>query len=249
MEVIRVGDLVHTGDGFSRVFAFMDHVSDTEAEYVRLRTASGYELSLTADHIVYAHAGQTPVLAGTIIEGDLLWTASGVDAEFVTSRVVRVKHGVERGKHAPLTEQGSVVVNGVLSSSYAMLKSLRWGAWVLVSGHDLGKYVHEPLRVACSLVPALCDRQWHSAEGRHVWTQLLLDRLGWLQAMNSDHSDIRSALVAKPSVYSWLASFAQIGTAVLLSAVFGQASRFTLLAVAVVAAHVAPQRKARAKKD
>merc|ERR1719229_1141474 len=248
MEVIRVGDLVHTGDGFSRVFAFMDHVSDTEAEYVRLRTASGYELSLTADHIVYAHVGQTPVLAGTIIEGDLLWTASGVDAEFAPSRVVRVQHGVERGMHAPLTEQGSVVVNGVLSSSYAKVRSLRWGAWVLVSGHDLNKYMHEPLRLACSLAPSLCDREWHSAEGRHMWTQFILDRFGWLQAMNSDHSDIRAALVADPSVFSWLASFVQLVAAVLLSAMFGQASCFTLLAVAVVAAHVAPQRKARAKK-
>ena len=44
------------GDGFSRIFAFMDHVSDTEAEYVQLRTASGHQASLTADHTVYAHA-------------------------------------------------------------------------------------------------------------------------------------------------------------------------------------------------
>jgi len=112
MEDLRVGDFVQTAGGFSKVFAFMDHVSDTEAEYVQLKTASGYELSLTADHMVYAHAEQTPVLAGTILEGDLLWTASGVAAGFVPSRVVKVQHGLERGMHAPLTEEGSVVVNG-----------------------------------------------------------------------------------------------------------------------------------------
>jgi len=248
MEDLRVGDFVQTAGGFSKVFAFMDHVSDTEAEYVQLKTASGYELSLTADHMVYAHAEQTPVLAGTILEGDLLWTASGVAAGFVPSRVVKVQHGLERGMHAPLTEEGSVVVNGVLSSSYAKVKSLRWGSSVLVSGHDINRYMHEPLRLACSLVPRLCERGWHSAEGRHVWTQFLLDRFGWLQAMNSEHSDIRSALVAEPSVFSWLASFAQIGAAVLLSAAFGQASRVTLLALAA-ASLAAARRKVGAKKD
>ncbi|CAK0858889.1 unnamed protein product [Prorocentrum cordatum] len=223
MEDLRVGDFVQTAGGFSKVFAFMDHASDTEAEYVQLKTASGHELSLTADHMVYAHAEQTPVLAGTITEGDLLWTVPGAGAGFVSSRVVRVRHGPERGMHAPLTEEGSVVVNGVLSSSYAKVKSLRWGSTVLVSGHDLN-----------SLVPRLCGNGWHSAGGRHAWTQLLLDRLGWLQALNDGHSDLHAALVAEPSVFSWLASFAQIGAAVLLSAVFGPASRVTLLTLAAV---------------
>ena len=31
MEQLRVGDSVYTGDGFSKIFSFVDHVSDIEA--------------------------------------------------------------------------------------------------------------------------------------------------------------------------------------------------------------------------
>ena len=56
MEHLRLGELVYTVDSFSKIFAFMDHVSDTEAEYVQLRTSSRHQASFTADHIVYVHA-------------------------------------------------------------------------------------------------------------------------------------------------------------------------------------------------
>jgi hypothetical protein len=242
MKHLNVGDAVLTQRGFSKIFAFMDHMPDSEAEYVQLQTASGYELSLTADHIVYAHEGRTPVLAGSIVEGDTLWTTAGADADFIPSRVVSVQSKLELGMHAPLTHEGSLVVNGVLSSSYAKVKSLRWGDHVIVSGHDLNKYMHEPLRIACSAIPSLCDREWHSAEGRHVWTQFILDRFGWLAAMNHAHSDLEAALLARPSALSWLAGSAQLGAALLLSAVFDPASRVSSLAILAGACLLARRR-------
>lgn len=226
MERLRVGDHVLTLTGFSKVFAFMDHAVDTESEYVQFETASGHRLSLTADHIVFAGAEKTPVLAESVAEGDLLWTAAGARAEFAPSRVVGVRRALERGMHAPLTLQGSVVVNGVLSSSYAKARALRWGNRTLMSGHDLGKALHEPLRIACGQVPSLCGEEWHSPEGRHAWTQLILDNFGWLQAMNQDHSDLRAALLVEPSVGSLLAGLAQIGGGALLRTTFGEGSPF-----------------------
>jgi len=242
MKHLNVGDAVLTQRGFSKIFAFMDHMPDSEAEYVQLQTSSGYELSLTADHIVYAHAGRTPVLAGSIVKGDTLWTTAGADADFIPSRVVSVQSKLELGMHAPLTHEGSLVVNGVLSSSYAKVKSLRWGDHVIVSGHDLNKYMHEPLRIACSAIPSLCDREWHSAEGRHVWTQFILDKFGCLAAMNQAHSDLEAALLARPSALSWLAGFAQLGVALLLLAVFDPASRVLSLAILAGACLLARRR-------
>jgi len=247
MEHLRVGDAVLTRTGFSKVFAFLDHASDEETEYLRLETALGYNLSLTADHIVYAHAAQTPVLAGSVAEGDVLWIKASADADFIPSHVIKVQRTMERGMHAPLTEQGSVVVDGVLSSSYANIKSLRWGDRVVVSGHDLNKYMHEPLRLACGLKPSLCGPEWHSAEGRHVWTQFILDRFGWLQAMNYEHSDLRAAFVHEPSIFSCFAGIAQLSAAMLLSALFGPSCRASLLAVAL-AAFATARRKSSTEK-
>jgi len=230
MEHLRVGDSVLTQAGFSKIFAFMDHDSNTKGEYVQLATASGHELSLSADHLVFAHAEQSPVLANTIVEGDLLWIMK--DATVLPSRVVGVGHSLQRGKHAPLTEHGTVVVNGVLSSSYTTVKSLRWGGQILLTGHVINKYMHEPLRLACSLWPTLCAAGWHSADGRHAWTQFILSNFGWLKDMNSMESDIQAAWT-KPSVSTWLAILAQLMAAGALVTIFGSGSLLPLMALQV----------------
>lgn len=249
MEQLHVGDAVLTQEGFSKIFAFMDHASEAKAEYVQFETASGHELSLTADHIVYAHADQIPVLAGSIVIGDTLWSMAGTsDDLFTSSKVVSVQRGLEHGMHAPLTEQGSVVVNGILSSSYAKVNSLSWGSQILVSGHDLNRYMHEPLRLACGLLPALCGPKWHSIEGRHAWTEFILTKFSWLQAINHDYSDIRSALINDPSVFSWIASFAQLSAALLLAMLFGPTSRLLLMVIAVVTYALMRRMGARAGK-
>lgn len=239
MEDLKIGDRVLTQGGFSKVFAFMDGDSDVEADFVKLMTASGAKLELTPAHIVYAHAEMRAVLADSIVEGDLLWTlptsnaslAGGLTADTVISATMALR----RGMYAPLTEDGSLVVDGVLASSYANVKSLHWGKQELVSGHDLNRYMHEPLRLACSVVSELCSPAWHSAQGRHAWTQFLLDHLGFLVVMNNDHSDLRAALLEDPSVYSGLAALVQSVIASMLCLCFGSSARLAVVLAVVLA--------------
>ena len=250
MDRLRVGDVVRTQKGFSRVFAFMDHAAAAEAAYVRIETASGGALRLTADHMVYAHARREPVLAGSVRVGDRVWVAvnnatARADAgafPFAPSRVVGVSRTLERGMHAPLTEEGSVVVDGVLASSYAKVKSLTWGGEgaTLVTGHTLNKHMHAPLRLACAAVPALCAERWHSADGgRHAYTQFLLDHFEWLQIMNHQHSDLRAALVGtEASPASVLAAATQLAAAAALCLCFSEAG----LLLVVVGLSVADRR-------
>lgn len=237
MSQLRVGDSVLTEAGFSKVFAFMDHAVGAEVEYVQVETASGHALAATASHMVYAHEDRRAVLAGSLVEGDWLWASLATNGSdgFAQSRVASVKRTWRRGMHAPLTEQGSIVVDGLLASSYANIKTLRWGDRSIVSGHDLGRYLHEPLRLACSAAPALCSPSWHSLEGRHLWTQFLLDNFSWLQAMNDIHSDIHDALFVRPSAYSWLSAFCQVAVAALLSMGVGFGSHLAVLSVTLAA--------------
>jgi len=224
MKELSVGDVVLTQEGFSKIFAFMDHTTDVEAEYIRLETESGHVLSLTQDHILFAHEDRSPVLARSIVEGDIVWIAlaANTSVDFAPSRVTKMGYISAHGMHAPLTEKGSVVVNGLLASSYASVKSLSWGHRILVSGHSLNKYMHEPLRLACSVKPTLCSPEWHSPNGRHAWTQFILDKFWWLQVMNYDHSDLKAALLQEPSAFSWLSAAVQLIAAALLSMTFGR---------------------------
>jgi hypothetical protein len=221
MEQLHVGDSVLTSAGYSNVFAFMIHQSGTQADYVQIETQLGLNLSLTAEHIVFAHADRRPVLAQSILEQDVVWILTEPHAELVPSRVIRVARTTDRGLHAPLTEQGTVIVNGILASSYAGVKSLQWGQRILLSGHDIGQYIHEPLRFACRLVPSLCSPEWHGVTGRHAWTQFVIEKFGWLKAMNHAHNDILVAISLEASLFSLLAVFAQLVVAVPLFVIFG----------------------------
>ena len=152
-----------------------------------------------------AHDDRRPVLAETVVKGDKIWMQVSSNATtieyptFVASTVVSVSTVVKQGMHAPLTVEGSIVVDGVLASSYAKVHSVTWGEnYVLFHGHDINMQMHAPLRLACSAMPSLCGKHWHSSEGgRHAWTQMLLSKFSWLQAMNLQHHDLRSALVER----------------------------------------------------
>jgi len=232
MDEVHVGDRVLTAAGFSKVFAFLDHTSAVEVEYLRFGTESGRELLLTKEHSVYVHADRQPVLAMEVRRGDLLWVArshpSGAvgiaTAPLEPSRVVAVTAERAKGAHAPITEEGSLLVDGVLASSYAGVQSLRWGETTLMTGHRVNMLVHAPLRFVCEIAPSACGPAWHDAElGRHVWTQWVIDRFGWLHELNLEHSDLRAACCSL-SPTAWAAACAQVLAALTLlvldSAVF-----------------------------
>ena len=222
MDELRVGDNVLSASGFSRVFAFMDHAANADGAFVTLRTVNGSSLSMTADHIIWAGSPMAPINAATIKAGDTLWLASpsatSASPVLVPSVVADIDWQAKEGLHAPLTADGSVVVNGVLTSSYAKVRSLYWGNRALVSGHVLNKMMHAPLRWACEIRESLCDPEMHLPDsGRHVWTQAILDKLGWLQEANAVHPDLSEALFgANACAASRIAAVAQLGVTALL---------------------------------
>lgn len=204
MDSLKIGDSVLTANGFSEIFAFMDHSTSEETEYLNFAVGNKV-LRVSKDHIVYAHAEKIPILAHSIIEGDILWhmesTANATSLR--PSPVLHISTSFEAGKHAPLTKDSSIIVDGVLVSSYANVKSLTWGATVLFHGHQINKYMHAPLRWMCEISPKHCGPEFHSKNfGRHAWTQWILDNFSWLQALNYQHNDIKASLFDDSSLES-----------------------------------------------
>ena len=139
------------------------------------------------------------------------------------SVVVRVEKTSERGMHAPLTKDSSIIVDGILASSYAKSASLTWGPKeTLVTGHTLNVFMHAPLRFACEASPSLCGPEWHIAEsGRHSFTQWILDTFPYLQYANRAHSDLQAALFGEDAtISSWIAVAIQVAATVALAALY-----------------------------
>mmetsp|Transcript_99215 Transcript_99215/g.190527 ORF Transcript_99215/g.190527 Transcript_99215/m.190527 type:complete len:385 (+) Transcript_99215:68-1222(+) len=228
MDNLKVGDRVLTAAGFSEVYAFMDHTTKPEVQYLKFRTDSGAELRLTKEHIIFAHVDRQPVLAAEVKVGDFLWVADRLGApgvkkaSFKLSRVVSVTAEHAKGAHAPLTVEGSLIVDGVLASSSAGAQTLKWGGFPLLTGHKLVMLLHAPLRFLYKFMPRVGGPEWHSAElGRHLWTQWVLDHFGWLQAINLEYGDLEVAFTSL-SVKAWAAALVQVfaaGVLLLLDAV------------------------------
>uniref|UniRef100_A0A2S2QMS4 Protein hedgehog n=1 Tax=Sipha flava TaxID=143950 RepID=A0A2S2QMS4_9HEMI len=138
MKDLRVGEsvLALSDDGLlvpSKVLLFLDRSEKARTEYVTLVTDTGKSITATPTHLVLRwersdrsqirHAN--PVFAKRVRVNDTLLTVDGAgDAlRLRTERVVRIQRTEQFGLYAPLTVDGTVVVDDVIASCYAVIDS------------------------------------------------------------------------------------------------------------------------------
>lgn len=137
MKDLRVGEsvLALSDDGLlvpSKVLLFLDRSEGARTEYVTLATDAGKSIAATPTHLVLRwersdrsqirHA--KPVFAKRVRVNDTLLTVvtgDGGAMRLRTERVVRVGRTEKFGLYAPLTVDGTVVVDDVVASCYAVL--------------------------------------------------------------------------------------------------------------------------------
>lgn len=170
---------------YSPVLSFLDRQPNVTSLFYTIGTDAGHRITLTAAHLIYvadcmwSHAqpyldselevrpsrdrGLRIVFASDVQPGQCVLTSGGkVGSQVTFSPVTFVQARGSTGLYAPLTEHGSIVVNGVLASCYAAVDS-----------HHLAHWALAPLRFFYTLTGP-----WGSqADGLH-WYPRLLQRLG-----------------------------------------------------------------------
>lgn len=130
---MRVGDRLLSLDRtsgrlvYSEVILFLDRNPEAKRNYLRVSTSRGRTIKLTPSHLLLRLTNGSKleteaVFAEKIELGDHL-LVRGHDREFVRDRVTRVEWFLETGVYAPLTRTGTVVVDDVLASCYAVIQS------------------------------------------------------------------------------------------------------------------------------
>jgi len=137
MQDLRVGEsvLALSDDGLlrpSRVLLFLDRSETARTAYVTLVTDRGKSITATPTHLVLRwekpersqirHAN--PVYAKRVRVNDTLLTVVGDGAggrRLQTERVIDIRHSEMAGLYAPLTADGTVVVDDVVASCYAVI--------------------------------------------------------------------------------------------------------------------------------
>ena len=153
MKDLRLGDKVLTANQkFESVYSFGHHDPSARAHYVRIHTdVSEMPLEISADHMIYrVEGGRRRALPASMLRiGDILVTGND---EVENPKVVMVDGVVGDGAFAPFTPSGTIVVNGLVASTFVAFSESH--------ANDMG-----------------VSYQWiaHTFEGPHRWYCTLLD--------------------------------------------------------------------------
>lgn len=161
---VKVGDEIASGfdDGnslhFSKVIAFLHKDEHMDSVFIQLETERGQVLLLTKNHLIFRYPSKTTdsrkddfntyssqfqnnlfdleaTHAENIQIGDFVYIRSTRNSVSV-SKVINVTFVMKTGVYAPLTESGTVLVDDVFLSCYAV-----------VVDHNLAHAVFLPVRV------------------------------------------------------------------------------------------------------
>ncbi len=119
MSEVVIGDVVRVeGNKYSPVFMFTHKLNDVSNKFTRLVTVTGTAITLTSGHYLRVNGAMRP--ASTVAVGDTLTLASGAAA------AVRMVQTVDAtGLYNPQTIDGSIVVDGVVASTYTTAVEMR----------------------------------------------------------------------------------------------------------------------------
>ena len=180
MENLEIGDYVKARNGiYSKVYS-LGHFDPNEAATflaITVKRSTGTSvLEITADHIVFvqSHHPSGKVTASTAADvkvGDVLISSEGSDessSNDASNKVVvqTIDTIQRRGLYAPVTNDGTVQVSGVLASSYVVLFDHHG-----VLSPDLQHTVFHslcagPIRILCAIsFETFCGNESHDANG------------------------------------------------------------------------------------
>ncbi|XP_044584452.1 sonic hedgehog protein A [Cotesia glomerata] len=151
---LKVGEKVAALDSrgnvvYSEVLAFMDRQPMEKRQFIKLTTASGKHLTLTPAHLVPVQQSdkETVTFAARVKIGDRILVQDSVPSILSSSSsaeelrlrwdsVIEAKLILDSGVYAPLTSEGTVLIDDVVASCYAVVDS-----------QTLAHYAFMPFRV------------------------------------------------------------------------------------------------------
>jgi hypothetical protein len=129
MDQLKLGDEVLSVDTngtptWEKIYFFGDKIKDVSRNFVSIKTESGSELRLTADHFIpvssdeiWSHAKM--IRGGDVKADDFVWTMDKTSKKIESSRVVSTSVQLDFGVYNPYTMNGQIVVDGVVASSHS----------------------------------------------------------------------------------------------------------------------------------
>ena len=159
---LHIGDMVLSNDqgGYTKFYSRGHYLEQAQAEFLRIYTESQVKpLELTYDHMIFREADALPVPAHSIKVGDVVKTIDG------PSKVIDVRKISRKGFFSPFTLSGTIVVDGIVSSTYTTMPGFEgtdagWGYLAdhkLIHWQTLTHVILAPHRIICAGRFMLCN--------------------------------------------------------------------------------------------
>nr|XP_019942763.1 PREDICTED: sonic hedgehog protein [Paralichthys olivaceus] len=191
VKALQTGDRVLAADAhgqpvYTDFIMFIDQDSTTRRLFYVIETDSGQKITLTAAHLLFvghsnsterAHRGMSAVFASQVRPGQTVFVLDAERLQPVT--VKRIYTQEHEGSFAPVTAQGTVVVDQVLASCYAVIQD-----------HELAHWALAPVRLAHWVSSLLFSSQPQASaqkDGVHWYSKILYQLGTWLLDSHSIH--------------------------------------------------------------
>lgn len=208
MRDLKVGDHVLTQSGnYEPVYAFGHKNPTASAQFIQFKTAET-SLEMTGSHLVFLEGKTNPVRADSIKVGDVF---QGNNAQ-----VKKIKNIERNGLYTPLTPSGTVVVDGIVASSYISLQKdaaefveFQGGVTSIFSFQDMIHMALSPFRMFCMGVSSRLGNTY-TEEGIPLYAAYGMDLAKWADSQN---------IVIQFVMF--LAAFAVAGASMIVENTFG----------------------------
>lgn len=180
IQELAVGDNILTREGWSPVYAFMDACPHEQVkDYLAIHCTSGHCLRVSPRHMVYieTRCGLQALEARKLRVGDVVhvWSVNETGETCLveeSSQIQKLETCEARGYYAPLTLEGTLVVDGLLASCYAtsQTNTEKYG----ISEERLLHSLHAPLRQLYQYGYDTASPMWYTEKGRHRYSDGLV---------------------------------------------------------------------------
>lgn len=187
---LQAGDRVLAADDdgnpiYTDFIMFIDQDSTTRRLFYVIETDSGEKITLTAAHLLFVGHNTTEeermsaIFASEVQSGQTVFVFDTERSRLEPVSVKRIYTQEHEGSFAPVTVQGTVVVDQVLASCYAVIED-----------HDLAHWALAPVRLAhwvSSLLFSSQPRVSAQNDGVHWYSKILYQLGTWLLDSHSIH--------------------------------------------------------------
>ncbi|XP_033964762.1 sonic hedgehog protein [Pseudochaenichthys georgianus] len=189
VKLLQSGDRVLAADAhgnpmYTDFIMFIDQDSTTRRLFYVIETESGEKITLTAAHLLFVGQNNTDntdemsaVFASQVQTGQTVFVFDAERRRLEPACVKRIFTHEYEGSFAPVTVQGTVVVDQVLASCYAVIQD-----------HDLAHWALAPVRFFYWVNSLLYQRPTSAQpDGVHWYSKILFQLGTWLLDSHSIH--------------------------------------------------------------